>query len=46
LDLSYASITIYSGNAYWIGLTGLDITEMNAAFADIAKAGGTTIRTW
>lgn len=35
-----------SGNAYWIGLTGLSTANMNAAFADIAKAGGTTVRTW
>ncbi|KAG6840902.1 hypothetical protein C0991_003363 [Blastosporella zonata] len=34
------------GNAYWIGLTGLSTANMNAAFADIAKAGGTTVRTW
>lgn len=35
-----------SGNSYWIGLTGLSTTAMNQAFADIAKAGGTTVRTW
>jgi len=46
LDLSCVSMMIHSGNAYWIGLTGLSITDMNAAFADIAKAGGTTVRTW
>ncbi|KAG6848287.1 hypothetical protein H0H93_001512 [Arthromyces matolae] len=34
------------GNAYWVGLTGLSTANMNAAFADIAKAGGTTVRTW
>lgn len=38
--------TIVGGNAYWIGLTGLSTANMNAAFADIAKAGGTTVRTW
>ncbi|KAF8799264.1 glycoside hydrolase family 5 protein [Phlegmacium glaucopus] len=38
--------TVVGGNAYWMGLTGLSITDMNAAFADIAKAGGTTVRTW
>jgi len=35
-----------SGNAYWVGLSGLSTTDMNKAFADVAKAGGTTLRTW
>ncbi|KAF5385133.1 hypothetical protein D9615_000976 [Tricholomella constricta] len=38
--------TIVGGNAYWIGLTGLSTADMNKAFSDIAKAGGTTVRTW
>jgi len=29
-----------------MGLTGLSTTSMNQAFADIANAGGTTVRTW
>lgn len=29
-----------------MGLTGLSTTDMNQAFVDIAKAGGTTVRTW
>jgi len=29
-----------------MGLIGLSVANMNAAFADIAKAGGTTVRTW
>ncbi|CAL1707125.1 unnamed protein product [Somion occarium] len=37
---------VAGGNAYWVGLTGLSTANMNAAFADIAKAGGTTVRTW
>ena len=32
------------GNAYWVGLTGLSVADMNKAFADIANAGGTTVR--
>ena len=32
------------GNAYWVGLTGLSVADMNKAFADIAKAGGTAVR--
>ncbi|KAG6919061.1 hypothetical protein DXG01_009314 [Tephrocybe rancida] len=35
-----------TSNAYWIGLTGLSTANINAAFADIAKAGVTTLRTW
>jgi mannan endo-1,4-beta-mannosidase len=44
--LNGARYTVVGGNAYWIGLTGLSPANMNAAFADIAKAGGTTVRTW
>lgn len=33
-------------NSYWIGLTGLSSANMHAAFADIPKAGGTTVWTW
>ncbi|KAF8893383.1 CEL4a mannanase [Infundibulicybe gibba] len=44
--LNGAKYTVVGGNAYWIGLTGLSTANMNAAFADIAKAGGTTVRTW
>lgn len=35
---------ISRGNAYWVGLKGLSVADMNKAFADIAKAGGTTVR--
>ncbi|KAF8079251.1 CEL4a mannanase [Lyophyllum atratum] len=38
--------TIVGGNAYWVGLAGLSTADMNTAFSDIAKAGGTTVRTW
>ncbi|KAG6823803.1 hypothetical protein H0H92_008998 [Tricholoma furcatifolium] len=38
--------TVVGGNAYWMGLTGLTLAEMEQAFADIAAAGGTTVRTW
>ncbi|RDB16956.1 putative mannan endo-1,4-beta-mannosidase F [Hypsizygus marmoreus] len=38
--------TIVGANSYWVGLTGLSTANMNKAFADIAAAGGTTVRTW
>ncbi|KAG5732651.1 putative mannan endo-1,4-beta-mannosidase F [Termitomyces sp. T112] len=38
--------TIVGGNSYWMGLIGLSVDNMNKAFADIAAAGGTTVRTW
>jgi hypothetical protein len=36
----------YSSNSYWVGLTGLTTDEMDVTFNDIAKTGGTTVRTW
>ena len=33
-------------NSYWVGLMGYSTADMNKAFADIAAAGGTTVRTW
>ena len=36
----------FRANSYWVGLMGYSTTNMNQAFADIAKAGGTTVRTW
>ncbi|KAF8993674.1 CEL4a mannanase [Cyathus striatus] len=44
--LNGSKYTVVGGNAYWIGLTGLSTSAMNQAFSDIAKAGGTTVRTW
>ncbi|KAG6810790.1 hypothetical protein H0H92_010328 [Tricholoma furcatifolium] len=44
--LNGSTYTVVGGNAYWMGLTGLSTANMNAAFADIAAAGGTTVRTW
>lgn len=44
--LNGKAYTVVGGNAYWMGLTGLSTTDMNQAFVDIAKAGGTTVRTW
>ncbi|RXW25617.1 hypothetical protein EST38_g240 [Candolleomyces aberdarensis] len=38
--------TVVGSNSYWVGLTGLSDADMNKAFADIAGAGGTTVRTW
>ncbi|KAG6895607.1 hypothetical protein C0992_000377 [Termitomyces sp. T32_za158] len=38
--------TVVGGNSYWMGLIGLSVDNMNKAFADIAAAGGTTVRTW
>ena len=45
MDFGCVPITIYSENAYWIGLIGLSFADMNTAFADIAKTGATTVRT-
>ncbi|KAL0956595.1 hypothetical protein HGRIS_002732 [Hohenbuehelia grisea] len=44
--LNGAKYTVVGANSYWIGLTGLSNADMNKAFSDIAKAGGTTVRTW
>ncbi|RDB24327.1 putative mannan endo-1,4-beta-mannosidase F [Hypsizygus marmoreus] len=44
--LNGARYTVVGSNSYWIGLTGLSTANMNAAFADIAKTGATTVRTW
>ncbi|PPR01176.1 hypothetical protein CVT24_006052 [Panaeolus cyanescens] len=44
--LNGAKYTVVGGNSYWVGLSGLSDTDMNTAFSDIAKAGGTTCRTW
>ncbi|KZT72191.1 glycoside hydrolase family 5 protein [Daedalea quercina L-15889] len=38
--------TVVGANSYWVGLTGLNSTEMDQAFADIAATGATTVRTW
>ncbi|KAJ3570962.1 hypothetical protein NP233_g4061 [Leucocoprinus birnbaumii] len=44
--LNGKTYTLVGGNSYWMGLMGLSTSAMNQAFADIAKAGGTTVRTW
>ncbi|KAF9049717.1 CEL4a mannanase [Panaeolus papilionaceus] len=44
--LDGSKYTVVGGNSYWVGLTGLSDSDMNTAFSDIAKAGGTTCRTW
>jgi mannan endo-1,4-beta-mannosidase len=38
--------TPVGGNSYWVGLTELSTSDMHKAFADIAGAGGTVVRTW
>ncbi|KAG2015515.1 acetyl xylan esterase, variant 3 [Coprinopsis cinerea AmutBmut pab1-1] len=38
--------TVVGSNSYWVGLSGHSRDNMNRAFADIAAAGGTTVRTW
>ncbi|KZT10635.1 glycoside hydrolase family 5 protein [Laetiporus sulphureus 93-53] len=38
--------TVVGANSYWVGLTGLNTSEMDQAFADIAGAGATAVRTW
>ncbi|KAL4254228.1 glycosyl hydrolase 5 (cellulase A) family protein [Abortiporus biennis] len=44
--LNGQTYTVVGANSYWVGLMGLSTANMNASFADIAKAGGTTVRTW
>ncbi|KAI0930586.1 hypothetical protein AcW1_009236 [Taiwanofungus camphoratus] len=38
--------TVVGANSYWMGLTGLNTSEMSTAFADIARVGATAVRTW
>jgi len=38
--------TLVGANSYWMGLTGLNTTEMDQAYADIARVGATAVRTW
>ncbi|KII92481.1 glycoside hydrolase family 5 protein [Plicaturopsis crispa FD-325 SS-3] len=40
------TFTVVGANSYWVGLMGLSSDNMNAAFADIAATGATTVRTW
>ncbi|KAJ8086150.1 hypothetical protein PM082_004972 [Marasmius tenuissimus] len=42
--LNGSKYTVVGANSYWVGLGGLSTTDMNKAFADIAAAGGTTVR--
>ncbi|KAL0578392.1 hypothetical protein V5O48_003613 [Marasmius crinis-equi] len=42
--LNGSKYTVVGANSYWVGLAGLSTTDMNKAFSDIAKAGGTTVR--
>ncbi|KAI1794184.1 CEL4a mannanase [Ganoderma leucocontextum] len=44
--LNGATYPLVGANSYWVGLMGYSTTDMNQAFADIAGAGGTTVRTW
>ncbi|KAF9469516.1 CEL4a mannanase [Collybia nuda] len=44
--LNGSRYTVVGSNSYWVGLAGYSTTDMNTAFADIARAGGTTVRTW
>ncbi|KAF8658278.1 hypothetical protein AX16_002053 [Volvariella volvacea WC 439] len=44
--LNGVKYTVVGANSYWVGLTQLSDADMNTAFADIARAGGTTVRTW
>ncbi|KAF9012616.1 mannanase [Cyathus striatus] len=46
LTLNGSKYTVVGGNSYWVGLGGYSEDNMNQAFADIAAAGGTTVRTW
>ncbi|KAK0489958.1 mannanase [Armillaria luteobubalina] len=39
--LNGAKFTAFGSNAYWVGLMGYSISDMNAAFKDIAATGAT-----
>ncbi|KAJ7594137.1 CEL4a mannanase [Mycena floridula] len=45
-SLNGAKYTVVGSNSYWVGLMGYSTTDMNTAFANIAKTGATTVRTW
>ncbi|KAI0347615.1 glycoside hydrolase [Trametopsis cervina] len=40
------TFTVIGENSYWVGLMGYSTANMNKAFADIASAGSTVVRTW
>ncbi|KAK7022835.1 hypothetical protein VNI00_016916 [Paramarasmius palmivorus] len=42
--LNGSRFTVVGSNSYWVGLTGLNTTDMNKAFTDIAKTGATVVR--
>uniref|UniRef100_A0A0W0FSC3 mannan endo-1,4-beta-mannosidase n=1 Tax=Moniliophthora roreri TaxID=221103 RepID=A0A0W0FSC3_MONRR len=42
--LNGAKFTVIGSNSYWVGLSGLSTTDMNKAFAGIAKTGATVAR--
>ncbi|KDQ27597.1 glycoside hydrolase family 5 protein [Pleurotus ostreatus PC15] len=44
--LDGSKFTVVGSNSYWVGLSGFSSEEMSHAFADVAAAGGTTVRTW
>ncbi|KAF8951905.1 CEL4b mannanase [Flammula alnicola] len=44
--LNGSKFTVVGENSYWVGLMGLSTANMNQAFADIAAAGSTVVRTW
>ncbi|KAI0821629.1 mannanase [Trametes gibbosa] len=44
--LNGATFPLVGANSYWVGLMGYSTAQMNQAFADIAKTGATTVRTW
>ena len=43
--LNGSKYALVGHNAYWLAQLG-STTDINAAFADIAKTGATTVRTW
>ncbi|KAI0355647.1 mannanase [Trametes cingulata] len=44
--LNGQTFPLVGANSYWVGLMGYSTAQMNQAFADIAKTGATTVRTW
>ncbi|KAF7428063.1 hypothetical protein PC9H_007282 [Pleurotus ostreatus] len=43
--LNGSKYTVVGHNSYWVGLSGLSLSDMNQAFSDIAATGATTVRT-
>lgn len=45
-ELNGEIFTVVGANSYWVGLTGLNTSEMYQTFSNIAAVGATAVRTW